>query len=184
MKKVLFAIAAMAACVSASAQVWISGGVESRGVGFSNQSTYGDDKTTTQWYFNPAIGYALDDALEVGLELSLSGRSHDETSTFDFKVAPFARYTFLSEGDFSMFLQGDVAFTSYSSKKPDHKGQAFGINIKPGIKYILTDNFAMVATFGSLYYNHKDRTEFGYDDQNGFGCSIGSGLSFSLVYTF
>lgn len=179
MKKVLFTIAAMAACMTASAQLWVSGSV-----GISNQSSWNDDKAATTWNLSPSIGYALDDALEVGLELGLDGYSKDQLSRFNIKIAPFARYTFLSEGDFSMFLQGNVEFTSYSQKSPDRKGQIFGVSVKPGIKYTFTDNFAMVATFGSLYFNHRDRTEYGYDEQNGFGCNIGSNLSFGLVYSF
>jgi long-subunit fatty acid transport protein len=182
MKKVLFAIAAMAACVSASAQLWVSGGVEYHGAAITNESTYGDDKAKTTWNFNPAIGYALDDALEVGLELNLNGTSKDDKSTFDFKIAPFARYTFLSEGAFSMFLQGSIDFYSYSGKNPEIKGQRFGASIKPGIKYILTDNFAIAATFGDLSYRHTDKD--GSSDQNRFNCSIGSNLSFQLVYSF
>lgn len=179
MKKVLFAIAAMAACMSANAQLWISGGAS-----VSNDSEWNDDKSATQWNITPAIGYALDDALEVGLELNLEGYKKDETSRFNFKISPFARYTFFTDGDFSMFLQGNIDFANYSQKSPDRKGQVFGVSIKPGVKYALTDNFAMVATVGKLYWTHEDRTEYYYNDQNSFGVGVGSNLSFSLVYSF
>lgn len=179
MKKVLFAIAAMAACVTANAQLWVSGSA-----GIWNQSTWNDDKTATSWSFYPSIGYALDDALEVGLELRLYGYGKDDNSEFDFGIAPFARYTFLSEGNFSMFLQGNIEFSSYSEKNPDFKGKAFGLGIVPGVKYTLTDKFAIVSSFGSLYYYHNDRTEYNDRNQNLFGCTIFSDLEFGLVYTF
>ena len=191
MKKLLFAVAALATSLTASAQLWVSGSV-----GISNQSKWNHDKSITTWNINPAVGYALDDALEVGLELGLDGYSKDEYSIFSFGIAPFARYTFLSEGDFSMFVQGNIEYKTYSAerKKKDFKGHTFGIKFMPGIKYSLTDNFAIVATFGSLYYNHQDRTELekitlqdyidDNDQQNGFGCNIFSNLNFGLVYSF
>jgi long-subunit fatty acid transport protein len=187
MKKVLFAIAAMTACVSASAQLWVSGSV-----GIGNTANWNEDKAKTTWNFSPSIGYALDDALEVGLALGLDGSSKDDNSEFNFSIAPFARYTFLSEGDFSMFIQGNIEFAAYSEKnhntgltKKDIKGQGFGVRIMPGVKYTLTDNFAIVATFGSLYYEHQDFDPEYYNNvQNRFGCNIFSGLNFGLVYSF
>lgn len=179
MKKVLFAIAAMVACVTANAQLWVSGSAS-----ISNQSRWNDDKAATSWKISPLIGYALDDALEVGLGLHLYGYGKDDNSEFDFGIAPFARYTLLSEGDFSMFVQGFVEFYSNSEKNPDLKGKNFGLGIEPGIKYTLTDNFAIVATFGGLTYYHYDLTEFGNRRQNEYYCGLFSTLNFGLVYSF
>ncbi len=184
MKKVLFAIAALATCMSASAQLWVSGGLN-----IDNTSNWGDDKSLTEWGITPSVGYALDDALEVGLNFGLSGASKDNNSYFKFKVAPFARYTFLSEGDFSMFLECEVGYENYKIKDQD-ADWSFNTNIQPGVKYVLTDNFAMVAKLGGLYYQHNPGAYsagnygFSTSTQNKFGLNIGTNLQFSLVYSF
>jgi len=196
MKKVLFAIAAMATCMTASAQLWVSGGLN-----FGSQSYWNVDDSQTSWGISPAIGYALDDALEVGLEFGISGTSQKDDSSLNFSIAPFARYTFLSEGDFSMFIQGKVGYnygnvkTSVSTTTSgvttttttERKTWGFDIDIEPGIKYAFTDNFAMAATLGGLYFKHNDpekASAFGGTTQNGFGLSFSTNLKLSLVYTF
>lgn len=179
MKKVLFAIAALASCMTASAQLWVSGGLN-----LDNQSYWNDDDTRTSWSLEPAIGYALDDALEVGLSFGIGGSSKGDDKSTNFSIAPFARYTFLSEGDFSMFVQGQLGYTYHKDKNPlgEDKSWSFGVSFCPGIKYALTDQFAIVATFGNLYFDHDDSDWGGA--QNGFGLNINSGLNFGLVYSF
>lgn len=190
MKKVLFAIAALATSLTASAQLWVSGSL-----GFGSQSSWGYDDSMSSWEFKPAIGYALDDALEVGLELGISGENYGkdtwcgEQNSIKFSIAPFARYTFLSEGDFSMFLQGKVKYsydkTKYVSSDTEAKGWDFGVYIQPGIKYALTDNFSMVATLGGLSYTHNDPEKATKGtEQNYFAFQLYTGLSFGLVYSF
>ena len=186
MKKILFLIAAVASCMTASAQFWVSGSV-----GVSNSSTYNNDDTRTNWNFSPAVGYALDDALEVGLELGLSGSSYADDKSTDLSISPFIRYTFLSDGDFSMFLQGNLNLDHQKDKNDigggtivENKSTQYGISIRPGIKYTLTDQFAVVATLGGLYFNHTKEPDPSFGPKNNLGLNINTGLDFGLVYSF
>ena len=85
MKKVLFAIAALATCMTASAQLWVGGALK-----LGNESNWNDDKSGTEWRIAPTVGYALDDALEVGLGFAIGGTSKGDYSDFNFRIAPFA----------------------------------------------------------------------------------------------
>lgn len=180
MKKVLFAIAALATSLTASAQLWVGGDLS-----FDNQSYWNGDDAQTTWSISPSVGYALDDALEVGLDFTIGGSSFAKTSNFNFKIAPFARYTFLSEGDFSMFIEGKVGYKYDKDKDADKADWDFYCTIQPGVKYALTDNFSMVARLGGLYFTHNNPAgpSFG-GPQNNFGLNFGTGLSFGLVYSF
>ena len=194
MKKFLFAVAALATCMSASAQLWVGGSLK-----LDNSKDWDHDNSTTSWNISPKIGYALDDALEVGLGFGIGGSSfkqNDETkkTSFDFSIAPFARYTFFTDGDFSMFVEGNVEYAYHKTKKEPKSGSAtesknwsFGINIMPGIKYALTDQFALVATVGTLSFNHhrpdKELSTW-YGTQNQFSLYLDSAVSFGLYYSF
>lgn len=194
MKKVLFAIAAMAACVTASAQLWVGGSLS-----FDNSKDWDDDNSSINWGISPKIGYALDDALEVGLGFGITGYSfkdnaEDKRSTLNLSIAPFVRYTFFSEGDFSLFAEGNVKYTYYKGKyepkvgdTTERKNWSFGINIMPGFKYALTDHFALVATFGALSLTHsqpdKDSKPW-TGSQNDLEFNISSGYGIGLYYTF
>lgn len=179
MKKVLFTIAAMAACMTASAQLWVAGSVN-----LGNQSYWNNEDSRTNWGINPTIGYALDDALEVGLDFGISGSTQGDNKPLNFSIAPFARYTFFTDGDFSMYLQGAVSYGFYKHPTTDDKDTTFGISIQPGIKYTLTDNFALVAGLGSLSFNHNNPKGPSAGPQNGFGLNLSTALDFGLVYSF
>ena len=194
MKKFLFVVAALATSLTASAQLWVGGSLK-----LDNESYWNADDKLTTWEFNPTVGYALDDALEVGLEFGINGTKIADDKTFGLSIAPFARYSFLSEGNFSMFVQGKIKYSydktesSYSTTvggvtttvTSEIKGWDFGFYIEPGIKYALTDNFSIVATFGSLYFTHNDPEKAGATTaQNKFGLELSSALKFGLFYTF
>ena len=180
MKKVLFAIAALATCMTASAQLWVGGALK-----LGNQSNWNDDKSGTEWLINPTVGYALDDALEVGLGFAIGGTSKGDYSDFNFNIAPFARYTFLSEGDFSLFLEGQVSYGYSKVKDADKADWNFRFEIEPGVKYALTDNFSMVAKLGGIFFDHNNPAASpSAAKQNTFGLDFGTGLSLGLYYSF
>ena len=180
MKKVLFAIAALATSLTASAQFWIGGSLN-----LQNQSYWNNDDALTSWGITPSVGYALDDALEVGLDFGIQGRSQGKADVLQLDIAPFARYTFFSDGDFSMFLQGNIAYEYNKTKVvAESKSWRFGVSIQPGIKYALTDQFSLVAKLGGLYFNHYDPDSPSTANQNGFGLTFSTGVSFGLVYSF
>jgi len=180
MKKVLFAIAAMAACVSASAQLWL-GGV----VGFGNTSYYTEGaKSSTQWRFAPTVGYALDDKLDVGLKLDLQGTSGDTKYT-SIGIKPFVRYTFFSAGDFSFFADGQVGY-NYNKYGDGDGTWNFVVSVNPGIKYQLSEHFTVAGMlYGEgLFFRHYKEPADKTGTSNQFGLECGSSLNFGLFYTF
>lgn len=173
MKKVLFAIAALATCMTASAQLWIGGNFN-----FGTNSVK-DGDATTSWGIAPSVGYALDDKIEVGLTFGIDGTKTGDAKSTNFQIAPFARYTFLSAGDFSMFGQAKVAYNY--NKVGDDGTSNFGVAIQPGIKYAVSDNFSFVALLGQgLYFTS-------YSDGNTksrFGINFNDAFTFGIVYAF
>ena len=194
MKKFLFAVAALATSLTASAQLWVGGSLD-----FDNSKEWQNDKSRTDWSISPKVGYALDDALEVGLGFGISGASFEnnletKSSQLTFSVAPFVRYSYFSEGNFSLFVEGNVSYYYYSGNQEPNVGEtvktsnwSFGVNILPGFKYTLTDHFALVGTFGRLSYNHyrPDKEDPAWiGAQNSFGFNLHSGYSIGLYYAF
>ena len=194
MKKFLFAVAVLATSLTASAQLWVGGSLN-----FDNSKEWDENKASTSWGISPKIGYALDDALEVGLGFGIRGASFEnnaetKSSQLSFSVAPFVRYTFFSDGNFSLFVEGNVSYAYNSDKEEPKVGETsktndweFGVNILPGFKYTLTDHFALVGTIGSLSYTHnrpyKDAKTW-YGNQNSFRFNLHSGYSIGLYYAF
>lgn len=173
MKKFLFVVAALATSLTASAQLWVGGSL-----GFDSNAVK-DGDPTTNWLFEPTVGYALNDNLEVGLTLLIEGSKHGDDKNTYIGIAPFARYTFLSAGDFSLFGQASIPYLN--TKVGDNSTSRFGVRIQPGVKYALTDQFSMFALLGNgLYFDS-------YSDGNTksrFGFDITTGLSLGLVYSF
>ena len=64
------------------------------------------------------------------------------------------------------------------------KNTRYGISIRPGIKYTLTDQFAIVATLGGLYFDHTKEPDPSVDHKSTIGLIIDTGLDFGLVYSF
>ncbi|MBR5934855.1 MAG: porin family protein [Bacteroidaceae bacterium] len=173
MKKFLFVVATLATCMTASAQFWVGGSFN-----FSTNSVK-DGDATTSWGISPEVGYALDDQIEVGLGCGIGGTKVGDAKTTNFQIAPFARYTFFSEGNFSIFGQAKVAFNY--NKVGDDGTSNFGVAIQPGVKYAVSEKFSFVALLGQgLYFTS-------YSDGNtksDFGVDFKDKLSLGIVYSF
>lgn len=182
MKKALFIIAAIATCMTANAKYWFGGTVS-----FESKSYYDMDDKAHTMEFCPSIGMAIEDNLELGLDLWLGDeKTKAGQKAFEFCFAPFLRYTFLTEGNFNMFVQGGIAYGIYSPS---------GFNywyltpfIEPGIRYMMSDHFSFVTTFSGLYYTHESRPDVipsheTYKNRAGFGVDFSS-LNIGLIYEF
>ena len=67
MKKVLFVIATLALSMTASAKYWFGGTI-----GYDNTSFYGTDKKQGALVIAPSVGMAIEDYLELGVDVSIA----------------------------------------------------------------------------------------------------------------
>ncbi len=168
MKKfLLIAVMAVLGAVSAQAQVRLGGEVA---------VWYNSNSENTSYTIMPEIGYKLNNQWEVGTHIGFSGNSDQEG--LNFKLAPFARYTFLRAGIFSMF--GEGGFTVATAK---HKDTAFKIGLRPGVDVELSEHWSLEAHLGFLGFAAND-DGIGGMASSGFGFDFASGTSFGLIYQF
>ena len=177
MKK-LFVMAALvlaAATVNAQAGkfyvgtsgISMGGGEVGLMTGFVSQ---GDE---TIWGLAPELGYNVSDNLTIGLGLGYTSFGDDLNM---FGVNPYVRWYGWKSGDFSVYVQGNIEYASFSNDGDDTN--KLGINIAPGIAYSFTEKWGINATFG--YFGYEK-----YKDVDGtFGLNLNSGLAFGLTYTF
>lgn len=184
MKKIMMIAAMMVATMSASAQVYVGGGV-----GF--QTTSQGDVTNTTIKLMPEIGYNLDENWAVGVAL---GYGHSKNSvetngvevsvkTNVFSINPYARYTFAKFDKVNLFVDGGVEYVH--TKSGDDKNNQFAIGLKPGVAVNLNDKLSFVTHVGFLGYKYDKDDYEGAKAANTFGLDIdGSSLTFALYYNF
>lgn len=168
MKKFLMvAILAVLGAVSAKAQVRLGGEV---------MVWYNNDTEVTSYKFIPEIGYKFNDRWEVGTDIGFAGNSNQEGLSFE--LAPFARYTFLRAGMFSMFGEGGFAVATAK-----HKDTAFNIGLRPGVDLELSEHWSLEAHLGFLGFATNKGGIAGMQ-ASGFGFDFANGTSFGLIYQF
>lgn len=168
MKKILVLLVAVMATMAVNAQLYVGGTV-----GFSSSKAEGASAVTT-YRIMPEIGYNLSENWAIGATLG-----YEKTSSKTFKIAPYARYTFLNSDLLDLFVDGEVA---YMNSKADVAGaksvNGFGINIKPGLAVNLSDNMSLIAKYGLLGYNKMDKVST-------FGLNLdASKIDFGFIYKF
>jgi len=173
MKKMILAALVAVASLSANAQVWLGGEA-----GFNVSSHKGYDRT--DFSIMPEIGYSLNDkwdlAVKVGYEYSkIDSDVADilDTDEGHFVINPYARYTFYTTGKVGFFLDG-----GFSIKTDVNDETAWGIGIRPGVKFAASDKITLVAHLGGLGYE-----KCGDDSSFGLGVT-GNALSLGLYYAF
>lgn len=191
MKKLFLMAAMMVATVAASAQIYVGGSL-----GFQSVKSDKDAKASTTFSINPEVGYNLSDNLAVGIQLGFAscndGNAQSvlmdgeepagckaEGSGSKFTIAPYARYTFAKTGAASFFVDGGIIFESYGS---DMKGSSFGVGLRPGVSFAVSEKVNVIAKTGYLGYSKKN-------DDLGGGSKLGlnidnTDLSLGVLYNF
>lgn len=185
MKKALFVIAALALCMTANAKYWFSGSI-----GFDNLSLYTNDKSAKTLDFSPAFGMSIENNLELGIQLGIVDDHYyvgnGVQQEFSFSFAPFIRYTFLTEGDFNMFVEGGFDYTIVSPS--GYNFWSIGFKVEPGIRYMMSDHWSAVAKCNGFSFTHMSEPEQagwpGEAFKNKIGFGIDTALSLGLVYEF
>lgn len=168
MKKVFLTLALLLTTMVASAQFYVGGGLS-----FSNDKI--GDVDETKITVLPEIGYTINQNWTAGATLGVSWTEDVSTS---FSVSPYARYTFANVGKFSFFADAVLELGYIDVENADGEF-CWGIGIRPGIGYKLTDKFSICAHVGWL--GHEDLGDIGEST----AISIdGTDLSFSLYYSF
>ena len=160
-------MAAMIVAISASAQVYVGGGV-----GISSTKV-GEGDSKMSYKFVPEIGYQFDKNWDAGLSVGWKGV---ENGSHSFEIAPYARYSYCNTKLVDLFLEGTVGYVHQDGV------DGYEIGIKPGLKVKLSDHVSFVSKVGFLGYQQvgdgaaKVKT-FGFDLD-------GTNIQFGLNYKF
>ena len=197
MKKILMTLAAVAVAATMNAQVWVGGEL-----GYTTSHKVGNKTTDKVLSIKPEVGYNLSDkfavAVALGYSYASSLKDDDLNITFNhvntWAINPSLRYTFVKVGNFSAFLDGGIEFASQHAKGYKKNLSTFGVSVKPGIAYNVSDKVTLVAHLGDgLYYAHKWNKSFEGDTKyavqpsnnwNKFGFQLLNGVSFGAYYNF
>lgn len=180
MKKFLFVVAALASCMTVSAKYWFSGSI-----GFDGLTNYDSDFKNYSLEFSPSVGMEIEDNLSIAVNLSLRDSKYNGSQVTQFRFSPYLRWTFFEEGQFSMFLDGGFSYRIYSPAGYNY--WELGVFANPGIRYDMSDHFAVAAMFRGLYFGHESRPDSnpGSTYKNSYGLAGNfTDLSFSLIYEF
>lgn len=178
MKKI-FTLAAMA-CMTLGAFAqnnWYAGG----SVGLWRNGS----ENNTVFNILPEVGYKLNETVSVGTVAGYSYNYKDGVNVNLFQVDPYVRYSFLKSGKVNVFVDGGVdlgfGWANEHGEKTD-VAVTYGIGIKPGVSYQLSDKFSVVAHIGYVGFqggNHASHAS----DQGGIMLD-GNNLSIGFYYNF
>lgn len=190
MKK-FFALAALAiSCMTANAQVWLGGELE-----LSSSHVCNSENTNSVYSIKPEIGTSLTDNIDLAIALgyghttSTTGvnvAGYAVTASTDvnvFEINPYIRYKFVKAGNFFAFVDGGIDFASSHTVGTEGNNNAFGVAIKPGIGYAVSDKVTLVSHLGDgLYFAHGWNTEYG-NHSNSYGLKLANAISFGAYVT-
>ena len=184
MKKIFLSVLAIAAmATTANAQLWLGGSVNFSHSGgtLKTGSSDVDKPSSNSFTLAPMVGFALNDQLSVGGEVSLTSSTlksdadftgvDEKTSTLAISVTPFARYTFAKFNKLGVLAEAGLPIRSITQKQETGgnsvKGDPltyFGLYVKPVLFYNLNDHFQLECglDFMSLNAGHlvkKDKDD-------------------------
>ncbi|GAA4320053.1 hypothetical protein GCM10023115_46850 [Pontixanthobacter gangjinensis] len=180
---------------------WSLGG--SVGVNSNNSDNENSEYENFGFTLRPQAGYFINDNLAAGLTLGYHYSRNkytrpdelQEATNNAFTIAPYLQKYFAISGSFSFNLTGFLEYTRSTSKN-DYDNclncqkdtrNLYGIALRPGLSYLLSDKFSLDANLGTLQYSHSEFREDGIDraTTNSFAFSFGLsniylGLTFYL----
>ena len=179
MKKFLLMAAMAVMSLGASAQDWYTGGQ----VTFGRTTEQPSGVKSTQVTVLPEIGYNLTDNFAVGSVLGVSYRKSGGEEKTVFKVNPYARYSYFKNDRVSLFVDGGVDFGIGRAK--GSTAVEYGIGLRPGISYNISQKLSLVAHVGFLGYQSGNRPAKHNGAAENWGLDLNSNnLMFGLYYNF
>ena len=178
--KTFLLLAAMAVMsLGASAQDWYTGGQ----LTFGRTTEQPSGVKSTQVTVLPEIGYNLTDNFAVGSVLGVSYRKSGGEEKTVFKVNPYARYSYFKNDRVSLFVDGGVDFGIGRAK--GSTAVEYGIGLRPGISYNISQKLSLVAHVGFLGYQSGNRPAKHNGAAENWGLDLNSNnLMFGLYYNF
>lgn len=172
------AVAAVMA-LGASAQDWYAGGQ----VTFGRSTESASGVKSTQVTVLPEIGYNLTEKLAIGSVLGVSYKKSGSEEKTVLKIAPYARYTYFSTSKLNLFIDGGVDFGI--GRAHGHTAVEYGIGLRPGISYDLSERLSIVAHVGFLGYQSGNNAAKNNGCNENWGLDLdGNNLMFGLYYHF
>lgn len=163
MKKVFLVVGLALASMAINAQVFIGGSLN-----FSTDTDkpeVGDKTTTTVFGIAPEVGFSLSEKFDVGLGFGFNSKSAKAGSaaaakTSSWNIAPFAQYSCLEFGKFSVVGRASIFFGGAQPEASNDKikTSAFGLNIRPVLHYDLSENFTLTANLNFLQLGFSSET--------------------------
>ena len=200
MKKLILAVAVLALGVNAQAQE--SNGLEGRSfimgqVGYNqNYESYKGDvyKNTKEqsYYALPAYGYFISPSVAIGGALgyigSTSGSGKEKLITNEVVIQPMARKYWNVANNLYIFGQASIPFSFGDAKQDGFKQDytKYGVEIKPGIDYLLSNNWSLEASVGLLSWSAYNPKHGSNTNDFNFGLNSGmlGGLNIGVKYIF
>ena len=186
MKKVLLMAAFAVASLAANAQLYVGGTV-----GFQTGKQYDGADNVYKFNIAPEIGYNLSEDFAVGIALGFTNYNGDfdaenwaatatkaPESLTDFKISPYARYTFWKTGIASFFIDGGVDIRLRNKDR----GTLMGFGLRPGVKLSASEKVDFVAQLGMIGYQFASEKA---GKGNTFGLGIdNTTVAFGVYYNF
>lgn len=193
MKKIILVLAISISSLTTFAQKssWYVGGQAGFNTG-SKKITGQADIKSNDWSFAPEVGTFLQDNLQLGMALNISGANSDINNYSESKIAPvlYLRRFFKITDSFSTFAGVVSSFTTGSVEESGIDGDisGAGINLSIGAAYALSPRFTAVAQYGLFGYTSETTEVSGVKTRDtNFGLNVntlGPVFNVGIYYTF
>lgn len=176
MKKIILSAIVALSALAADAQVW-GGGT----IGFGVKDNDAADKTELSYEIGPEIGYSINEKWDIAIALkaqvvnNAGGVSGKDVNNYT--VNPYVRYTFANSGIASFFVEGTLSFSSNKMSGSDAV-TGFGIGVRPGVKFAISDKVFLVSKLGYLGYQSQ---KYAF---KAFGFNANNSISLGMFYNF
>lgn len=177
MKKVVYLIIMflLVSAGSVHAQYFAGGNFNfsSTGGTIKSGNTSTDKESATSFNLSPQAGYFISENFAVGLGIGFNA-SREKTpgdpevinKSAGFSIQPFARYYVLRMNKFSLFGEGQLGFSSSSSKVESGSTttdgpttNTIGFSVFPGVSYDLNEKIALEAFINGFNLGYSHTTE-------------------------
>ncbi|MCM1450692.1 MAG: porin family protein [Clostridium sp.] len=175
MKKILLVAMFVMAAVCCKAQFFAGGTL-----GVATQKS-GDAPRLTTFAIVPTAGFNFSESFSAGVELGYDYAEQDNSTVNNFMVGLFGRLNFYRHDNFSIFGEAAVDYLRYKEDHVPGMG-GIGIFVRPGISYMLSDNWQILAKSNLFSYSHYSLDGEGFNN-TGFAINL-TNIQLGIVYNF
>ncbi len=164
-------------------------------VGYSSTENNATSIKSDDFSILPTVGHFVSPTIAVGAGLGYqssvvkSDILDAKNTNSAFVIMPFAR-KYWSLGD-KLFIFGQIDVPMAFGKVKDEVAgvststnyNSFGVNVRPGLDYFLSDSWSMEATIGQFGYNTAKPEGGKSTDNYNFGLNLNS-ITFGVKYLF